>query len=210
MRRPSLLPLAWAIGLAPAAGALAQVRPTTAAGRPRGRASTGSALAALLLLLAVVGAAAPSLAADERTFPLQDGSRVVLRADGSMGHYSASGAPVPMREGEEMIASDGTRLLMKGDALWRQVVDYAASSFALASAFPFVRNERGERWIDLADGGRVGLRTDGTMVHLDAAGKPVAMADGEVMIARDGTPIMMKGASLWGAMGPRGAPRARP
>jgi hypothetical protein len=164
----------------------------------------------LVLLIAAASAGAPLHAATEQVIALQDGSRVVLRADGSMGHYSRSGAPVPMREGEVMIAGDGTRLLMKGDALWRQIVDYAAASFALASALPFVRSEGGERWIELADGGRVSLLRDGKMIHLDATGQPVAMADGEVMIAKDGTAIMMKGGSVWGAMDKRAAPGAKP
>lgn len=53
------------------------------------------------------------------------------------------------------------------------------------------------RVIELKDGGQVVLRTDGTMSHLDASGVPVAMPDGVVMTTKDGSRIMMKGASLW-------------
>jgi ferric-dicitrate binding protein FerR (iron transport regulator) len=54
-----------------------------------------------------------------------------------------------------------------------------------------------KRVIELKDGGQVVLRTDGTMSHVDASGVPVAMPDGVVMTTKDGTRIMMKGASLW-------------
>jgi hypothetical protein len=172
--------------------------------------AAGESGLALLLTFVVAASALPSLAAEERTIALRDGGRVVLRADGSMGHYNASGAPVAMREGEVMVAADGSRVLMKDDALWRQIVDYAASGVALASRFPALRGDAGERWIDLADGGRVLLRNDGSTVHVDSAGTGVAMADGEIMIAKDGTAIMMKGGTAWGAMGGRRSTGAKP
>jgi ferric-dicitrate binding protein FerR (iron transport regulator) len=182
----------------------------TVVGRPPTRPPSGKFVVAMLLLSAAAGLSAPAHAADERTLALHDGSRVILRADGSMGHYSASGEPVAMREGEVMVLADGTRLLMKGDALWRQIIDYATSGVALASRFPFVRTDAGERWIDLADGGRVLLRNDGTTIHVGSAGNGVAMGDGEIMIAKDGTVIMMNGGSAWGAIGGRRSTGAKP
>lgn len=151
----------------------------------------------ILLVLAVVASCAPSDTSKEQTIELEDGSRVVLRADGSMGHYSAAGRPVTMAEGEVMIARDGTRVLMKAEALWRQIAEQAAADFAVASAPPWLRVERDERWIDLADGGRIMLRNDGTMRHVDAAGTDVSMAEGELMIAKDGTRILMNKGTLW-------------
>jgi hypothetical protein len=54
------------------------------------------------------------------------------------------------------------------------------------------------------------LRNDGSTVHVDSAGTGVAMADGEIMIAKDGTAIMMKGGTAWGAMGGRRSTGAKP
>lgn len=54
-----------------------------------------------------------------------------------------------------------------------------------------------EQTIELKDGGRIMVKKDGTMVHIDAAGNRVKMRDGGVMEARDGTKFMMKNNAIW-------------
>lgn len=51
--------------------------------------------------------------------------------------------------------------------------------------------------IELKDGGKVVIDKDGTMVHIDAAGKREKMKDGKVMEAKDGSKVMMKNNAVW-------------
>ena len=51
--------------------------------------------------------------------------------------------------------------------------------------------------IELKDGGRIVVDKSGTMVHMDAAGKRVKMKDGKVMMAKDGSKLMMKNNAIW-------------
>jgi hypothetical protein len=164
------------------------------------------------LLIVLMFAAAGSwaqIATKDRVIDLADGGRVVERSDGTMGHYDAAGNTVPMLEGKVMVAADGTRIMMKAEALWRQVVEQAAISYARASQPPWIQRTPNERSIELEDGGRIARQSDGTTTHFDAAGARVHMKDGTVMIAKDGTRIMMKNGSLWGADADRRATRPK-
>lgn len=166
-----------------------------------------------LLMLVLVFAVASGCGKDtakEHVIELRDGSRIVLRADETMGHYSAEGSPMVMAEGDVMIAKDGTQIMMKSDALWRQIVEQAALNYALASTLPWQTNAANERWIELADGGRIMLRGDATMVHLNAAGDGIRMVEGEVMMAKNGTPMLMNKGTLWSSASGGHAPRAGP
>ena len=153
---------------------------------------------ALFLTFAVAASWAQD-AAKDRVIDLADGGRVVERSDGTMGHYDAAGNPVPMPEGKVMVATDGTRIMMKAEALWRQIVEQAALSYAHASQPPWIQRAPDERSVELLDGGRITLQSDGTMTHHDAAGERVRMKDGDVMTAKDGTRILMNNGSLWSA-----------
>lgn len=166
-----------------------------------------------LITLAFIVAAPAGWALDaakERVIELNDGSRVVLRADGSLGHYDAGGVPVAMTEGNVMTARDGTRIMMKGASLWREIVEQATVNFALASAFPLPRDGANQLVVELLGGGRITLRADGTMIHNDAAGNQVRMAEGDVMTAIDGTRILMNNGTLWSPGSHRDAPRSGP
>ncbi|MEP7181259.1 MAG: CopK family periplasmic copper-binding protein [Betaproteobacteria bacterium] len=162
------------------------------------------------MLIFVIAATASGAqdAAKERVIELNDGGRVVLRADGTMGHYDTAGSPIVMTEGVVMTASDGTRILMKGQALWREIVEQVALNLGLASTFPLRRDGADERVIDLLDGGRITQRSDRAMAHYDAAGNHVQMADGEVMTAKDGTRILMTNGALWSTPLNRGETRS--
>ena len=161
-----------------------------------------------LVLAFAVAASWTQDAASERVIDLAAGGRVVVRDDGTMGHYDAAGNPVPMREGEVMVAADGTRIMMKAEALWRQIVEQATLNFARAITPPWTQRTPDERSIELKDGGRIALRADGTMAHYDAAGARVRMDDGDVMTAKDGTRILMNNGALWSPNGKRPAARS--
>jgi hypothetical protein len=51
--------------------------------------------------------------------------------------------------------------------------------------------------IDLKDGGKIVVEAKGTMIHMDAAGNRVKMKDGKVMVAKDGSKLMMKNNAIW-------------
>lgn len=153
----------------------------------------------LLLSLVSIFAVAASGAGEptERVIDLAGGGRVVVRTDGTMDHYDNAGNSVSMPDGEVMVAADGTRIMMKGTALWRQIVEQATLNFALAAAPPWSQRSPSERSIELKDGGWIALHADGAMAHYDATGKRVRMDDGDVMTAKDGTRILMNNGTLW-------------
>lgn len=133
----------------------------------------------------------------ESVIGLKDGGRIVVSADGTMSHYDSAGNPVAMPEGVVMVAADGNRIMMKGQALWREIVEIAARSYAQASAGAYIGSGATQRSIELKDGGRISVRVDGTMAHYDATGKQLRMAEGEMMTAKDGSQILMVNGSLW-------------
>ena len=133
----------------------------------------------------------------EGVIGLKDGERIVVRADGTMSHYDKAGNPVAMPEGVIMVETDGSRIMMKSQALWREIVELAARSYALANGGAYIGGGANQRSIELKDGGRLLEDADGTMAHYDAAGKQQRMADGEMMIAKDGGQILMVNGSLW-------------
>lgn len=54
-----------------------------------------------------------------------------------------------------------------------------------------------EQTIQLKDGGKVMVKKDGTMVHIDAAGNRVKMRNNVIMEAKDGSQLMMKNDAIW-------------
>ena len=73
-----------------------------------------------ILLLAVSSA---THAADPQTIELKDGGKIVIAADKSMTHYDAAGKRVRMRDGKIMEAKDGSKLMMKNNALWKTLTE---------------------------------------------------------------------------------------
>jgi hypothetical protein len=69
-----------------------------------------------ILLLAFAGAA---FAAEPQTIELKDGGKIVIEAKGTMVHIDAAGNRVKMRDGKVMEAKDGTKLMMKNNAIWQ-------------------------------------------------------------------------------------------
>ena len=154
--------------------------------------------AGLIVAFAALAAAASAQGpAQAPEIALRDGGRVVVRADGAMEHYDAAGRKVAMSDGVEMVARDGTRILMNNATLWRQVVEAATTSYGLATRLPAPPAEGPGRTIDLADGSRLTVRGDGSIVRARADGASVGTQDGEVLVAKDGTRLLVSKGTVW-------------
>ncbi|MGY2492852.1 CopK family periplasmic copper-binding protein [Cupriavidus sp. CP313] len=64
-----------------------------------------------------------AFAAQEQTIELKDGGKVMVKKDGTMVHIDAAGNRVKMRDNVIMEAKDGTKFMMKNNALWKQLTD---------------------------------------------------------------------------------------
>ena len=62
----------------------------------------------------------------------------------------------------------------------------------------------GPRKIELKDGTTIVIEVDGTMRHYDSKGKPMKMAPGKRMEAKDGTVYEMRNDALWQRLWLRG------
>jgi hypothetical protein len=164
------------------------------------------ATVALVAVLVGIAIAAAQPSARDEVVELIAGDRLVIRADGTMSHYDVRGIPMSMQEGVVMTGKDGSRLIMKRQSLWREVLETAGSAYAMATAESYL-SQRRERTIELEDGGRVTIDRDGTMAHNDRSGNPMSMVDGQVMIAKDGSRILMVNRIVWREVAkPRAAP----
>ena len=74
-----------------------------------------------ILLLAFAGA---TYAAEPQTFELKDGGKIVVEAKGTMIHMDAAGKRVKMRDGKVMTAKDGSKLMMKNNAIWKTITEH--------------------------------------------------------------------------------------
>lgn len=72
----------------------------------------------LLMLLSL-----SAFAAQEQTIELKDGGKVMVQKDGTMVHIDAAGNRVKMRDNVVMEAKDGTKFMMKNNALWKQIIE---------------------------------------------------------------------------------------
>jgi len=59
-----------------------------------------------------------------QTFELKDGGRVLVMKNGTMEHYDAAGNRVKMKDGQVMEAKDGTKLMMKNNAIWKAITEH--------------------------------------------------------------------------------------
>ena len=58
------------------------------------------------------------------TIDLKDGGRVWVQKDGTMVHIDAAGNRVRMRDGQIMEAKDGSKIMMKNNAIWKQIIEH--------------------------------------------------------------------------------------
>lgn len=60
----------------------------------------------------------------QQVIELKDGGQVVIQKDGTTAHYDAAGRRVLMKDGATMEAKDGSKLMMKNNAIWRQLTEH--------------------------------------------------------------------------------------
>jgi hypothetical protein len=54
---------------------------------------------------------------------LKDGGKVTVQKDGTMVHMDAAGNRMVMKDGQMMDAKDGSKLMMKNNAIWKQITE---------------------------------------------------------------------------------------
>ena len=74
-----------------------------------------------ILLLAFAGAAFAADQATEQTIAMKDGSQLLIQKSGTMIHNDAAGNRMKMVDGKIMEAKDGSKIMMKNNALWQTI-----------------------------------------------------------------------------------------
>lgn len=65
----------------------------------------------------------PAMDTTAPSMELKDGGRIIVMKDGTMAHYDAAGQRLKMRDGKVMEAKDGSKIMMKNDAIWKQITE---------------------------------------------------------------------------------------
>lgn len=78
-------------------------------------------LTLIILWLAFAGTAfaAEPQTTEPQTIELKDGGKIVIEKQGTMAHIDAAGNRVKMRDGKVMEAKDGSKVMMKNNAIWQ-------------------------------------------------------------------------------------------
>ena len=76
----------------------------------------------LLMLLSLSAFAAEEQVKDQ-TIELKDGGKVVVDKKGNMVHIDAAGNRVKMRDKVVMEAKDGSKIVMKNNAVWKTITE---------------------------------------------------------------------------------------
>ncbi len=77
-----------------------------------------------VLLLAFAGAAFAADQPKQQTIELKDGGRIVMEEGKTMIHIDAAGKRVKMRDGKVMEAKDGSKVMMKNNAIWKTITEH--------------------------------------------------------------------------------------
>ena len=78
-----------------------------------------SILPALLLAFSAIAFAQQAA----QVIELKDGGKVTIQKDGTMVHVDAAGNRVMMKDGQMMDGKDGSKLMMKNNAIWKQITE---------------------------------------------------------------------------------------
>jgi hypothetical protein len=73
----------------------------------------------LWLVFAGTAFAAEPQTAERQPIELKDGGKIMFEKQGTMVHIDAAGNRVKMRDGKVMEAKDGTKVMMKNNAIWQ-------------------------------------------------------------------------------------------
>lgn len=74
-----------------------------------------------VLLLAFAGTAFAAELTAEQPIALKDGGQLVIQKTGTMTHTDAKGNRVKMTDGKIMETKDGSKIMMKNNALWQTI-----------------------------------------------------------------------------------------
>ncbi len=77
-----------------------------------------------IVLLAFAGAVFAADQAPGQSIELKDGGRIVFEKGGTMIHIDAAGNRVKMKDGIVMEANDGSKLMMKNNAIWKTITQH--------------------------------------------------------------------------------------
>ena len=77
-----------------------------------------------ILPAVILAFAASAFAHEEQTIELKDGGKVMVQKDGTMAHIDAASNRVKMRDGVVMEAKDGSKLMMKNNAIWKTITEH--------------------------------------------------------------------------------------
>lgn len=73
----------------------------------------------LTLPILLLAFASSAFAAEPQTIELKDGGKIVIEQQGTMAHINSAGKRVKMRDGTVMEAKDGSKVMMKNNAIWQ-------------------------------------------------------------------------------------------
>lgn len=80
-----------------------------------------------LLIPMLLAFSLSAFAAEERvtaqTIELKDGGRLIVEKNGTMAHIDAAGNRVKMRDGVTMEGKDGSKYVMKNNAVWKTITE---------------------------------------------------------------------------------------
>ena len=80
-----------------------------------------------LLIPLLLAFSLSAFAAQERvtaqTIELKDGGRLIVEKNGTMAHIDAAGNRVKMRDGVAMEGKDGSKYVMKNNAVWKTITE---------------------------------------------------------------------------------------
>lgn len=62
--------------------------------------------------------------AEPRIIELKDGGKIIMEKQGTMIHVDAAGNKVRMKDGQIMQAKDGSKVMMKNNALWKTITEH--------------------------------------------------------------------------------------
>jgi uncharacterized membrane-anchored protein len=82
-----------------------------------------STLTALFLAFSAAACAQGAAQPPPQAIQLKDGGKLTVQKDGTMVHIDAAGNRVHMRDGQIMETKDGWKLIMKNDAIWKQITE---------------------------------------------------------------------------------------
>ena len=77
-----------------------------------------------IVLLAFAGAAFGAEPAAGQSIELKDGGKIIFEKQGTMIPLDAAGNRVKMRDGKVMVAKDGSKLMMKNNAIWKTITEH--------------------------------------------------------------------------------------